>query len=53
MAKKRAKDGNKEDVFEIRIPHLWPDEVEYVRNEVCKFAKNLINELAKARRQRN
>lgn len=40
-----------DDVFEIRIPNLRPDEVQYVRDEIRKFVKNLLNKLSAERNQ--
>lgn len=35
----------KDDVFEIRIPNLHPDEVKAVRAALTVFAKELLNSL--------
>jgi hypothetical protein len=35
----------KDDVFEIRIPNIRPDEVKAVRAALNEFAKQLLNHL--------
>lgn len=40
------------DVFEIRIPNLQPDEVQYARKAINNFAKELLNKLQKRRTQK-
>lgn len=52
MAKDEQKD-EKNDVFEIRIPNLLPNEVQYVRSQVRKFTQDLLNELTRQRKRRN
>lgn len=42
----------KEDVFEIRIPNLRPDETEFVRDSIKGYTKELLNRLT-ARRKAN
>ena len=43
----------KDDVFEIRIPNLRPDEVEIARAEVANATKDILNKLQARRSQRN
>lgn len=40
-----AKNEKKVDVFEIRIPNLRQDEIEYVRRTIANFTKKLLNTL--------
>lgn len=48
-----VKGVKKTDVFEIRIPNLRPDEIQYTKDRVSKFTKELLNELTAQRKQRN
>jgi len=43
----------KDDVFEIRIPNLRPDEAPFVRDKIRKFINELLNKLQVRRNQRN
>lgn len=48
-----TKGVEKTDVFEIYIPNLRPDEVQYTRAETKKFTQELLNKLTEQRKQRN
>lgn len=44
--------GGRDDVYEIRIPNLMPDEVEFVRDSINNFTAELLNKLQARRNQR-
>ena len=41
----------KDNVFEIRIPNLRPNEVPFVRNEIRIITKDLVNILTARRKE--
>ena len=43
----------KDDVFEIRIPNLRPDEIQTVRDDINIFTGILLNKLTMRRNQKS